>query len=161
MRLHKAAAIVFISSALLAGCTVAQPIEKTKKINSKVSLQSFSVENIQARVTSIEEGGHPYEGIQYDITSLVKELPVEQLNQLEFGLRYAGKTAEILGVNESGYMKGYTLVDSNSTSQKIVTNATVLRSPPLSKQDLSYLLSEDSLNDITIAVQDKEGNRIY
>ncbi|MFF2091438.1 hypothetical protein [Paenibacillus sp. NPDC058174] len=160
MRFNKAAVIVLISSVLLAGCTVAQPNKKTKEIDSKVSLQSFNVENIKARVTSFEEGGRPYEGVQYDITALVEQIPEDQLRELAIELHYTGKTAEILGVNESGYIKGYTLVESGSISQKIVTNAAVLRSPPLSKQDLNYLLSEEALNDITIAAHDKEGNRI-
>ncbi|GGG61499.1 hypothetical protein [Paenibacillus radicis (ex Gao et al. 2016)] len=116
MYFSKAAAIFLLTSALLAGCTVGQPAETTVETINEVKPQSFTVQNIQARLTSFEEDGQPYKGVQYDITALVEHVPAEQLHELEIRLHYTGKTAEILGVNESGYTKDYTLLESGPTS---------------------------------------------
>ena len=117
----------------------------------KLQTSNIEISEIKMRSVSMNEDEREYLGVEYGIVVILNDIPLENEDEIGFGLVFKGKTQEIHGHNGGGWIKGFSVLEEESSSKKIyIPMAYYSNHMELSGQE--YLLSEAAKEDLEIEV---------
>ncbi|WP_372632366.1 hypothetical protein [Cohnella sp.] len=138
---------------LLSSCNKGNSDATSQNNAFQISTESVVVENINPHRTEFTENNISYKGIQYDVISILKNIPKKYYNQIGVGLQFSGRTKGIFGKSDSGYVNGFSLLESSQNDQKILTSILIV-SNSISDEEINYLISEEAKKDLSVNIYD-------